>query len=233
MNSKIEYKIIKFDELPSTNDYAKNRRADGENLAVLAKRQTGGRGTKGRSFVSEEGGIYLSLLRFYEQFPAENAFLIMAGAATAVCETLTAFGLKPCIKWPNDIHVNGKKICGILIENSFVGAFVRSSVVGIGLNVCNALPKELDGIAVTMAKATGKAYAVEEVAARLLERLQYPADMQKYRAYLGYMGAQVELLLGDERIPATPIRVEDNGNLTVQTVDGAHSFSAAEISLRV
>ena len=150
MSSKNKTKRLHFDTLPSTQDYAKERRVDGENLAVTATYQTGGKGTKGRTFSSQEGGVYLSKLTFYEDLHVKSAFKIMIGAAVAVCETLRFYGLKPLIKWPNDICVKDKKICGILIENVFAGDKVRSSVVGIGLNVFNSLPEELADIATSM-----------------------------------------------------------------------------------
>lgn len=124
-----------FESLFSTQEYAREKRAEGQDLIVTAEVQTGGKGTKGRSFESKKGGVYVSKLSFYEKFPAREAFQIMAGAASAVCETLRKLGLDPVIKWPNDIFVNGKKICGILIENVFSGAEISSSIVGIGYAV--------------------------------------------------------------------------------------------------
>lgn len=67
----------------------------------------------------------------------------MANASVAVCRTLENYGLTAEIKWPNDVYVQGKKICGILIENVFSGDRISSSVVGIGVNVNNSLPEEL------------------------------------------------------------------------------------------
>lgn len=222
-----------FEELPSTNDYAKSKRGRGKDLLVTATRQSGGRGTKGRTFSSEEGGLYLSLLRFYEDFPAREAFKLTTGASTAVCEALASFGVEPKIKWPNDIHVNGKKICGILIENTFSGARIASSVVGIGVNVNNDLPAELADIATTLQKETGVKAAVSEVEKRLIEALYAPHTMESYRAYLGYMGERAELVLENERIPVTLLSVTDDGKLRVLTDGGERIFSAAEVSVRV
>ena len=103
--------IENFEILPSTQDYIKEKRALGEDLIVTAKVQAQGKGTKGRTFSSFEGGVYLSKLSFYENFPAKDAFKIMAGAAVAVCETLASFGLKALVKWPNDIFVNRSENC--------------------------------------------------------------------------------------------------------------------------
>ena len=79
------YIYEQFNEISSTNDYLKSRRIDGENRIAVAKKQSGGRGTKGRSFISSEGGLYLSTLTFYDSFPTDKAFEIMQNTAAAVC----------------------------------------------------------------------------------------------------------------------------------------------------
>ena len=224
---KIEY----FEELDSTNEYVKSKRIDRLERIAVAKRQTGGRGTKGRSFSSEAGGVYLSMLRFPENLLAKDAFMIMAGAAVAVCKTLSRFGLNPVIKWANDIYVNDKKICGILIENVFSGKFVHSSVVGIGVNVCNSLPEDLLAIATTMQRETGNQFSVEEVRDTLIAELGKPHSMEEYLSYLGYMGRTVRLLFSDKSVHATLISVDEEGGLTVE-IDGVRQrLTSAEVSL--
>ena len=233
MNGENKTKRVHFDTLPSTQDYAKEQRAVGENLAVTATCQTGGKGTKGRSFSSQTGGLYLSKLTFYEDLPVKNAFQIMISAAVAVCETLRFYGLKPLIKWPNDIWVNDKKICGILIENVLSGDRVRSSVVGIGLNVSNDLPAELAEIATSMRLAMGKTPSVEEVTCRLLAELDKVRVIEDYRAYVGYMGREVTLLLGDERVHGRLLFVDDEGGLHAEIDGKTRRFTAAEVSVRI
>ena len=177
--------------------------------------------------------MYVSELRFYENFLAKDAFKIMARAAVAVCETLKAYGLQPVIKWVNDIYVNDKKICGILIENVFSGARVASSVVGIGLNVHNALPEELVGIATTMQAETGRGFSVDEVRKRLLAELEKPREMEEYLAYIGYMGREATLIIGDEHVPATLLFVDNEGGLHVRIGREEKRFAAAEVSLKL
>ncbi len=225
-------RLERFSELPSTQEYAKSKRGERQNLLVVADRQTGGRGTKGRSFSSNEGGMYLSKLTFYEDFPVKRAFEIMAGAAVAVCEALQKFGLQPVVKWPNDIHVNGLKICGILIENTLSGSRVACSIVGIGLNVCNELPAELENIATTM-RLAGVERSVDEVLSTVAEGLNRALDMKKYQGYLGYMGRAATLDINGERIPATLLSVDDEGGLWVKTADGTRRLTAAEVSVRL
>lgn len=231
MNKKKRIKSIVLKEVASTNDYAKARREFGEDIIVTAKRQTGGRGTKGRSFVSDEGGVYLSALRFYENYPAKRAFEEMASAAVAVCKTLESYGVKPVIKWANDVHVNGKKICGILVENTFSGENIRCSVTGIGVNVNNRLPDELRGIATTLREEIGKKVSVGGVTRRLKAHLQERYPVEEYLERLGYMGRSVELNFGDERVPATLLCVDNEGKLWAEVNGEKRGFVAAEVSV--
>ena len=233
MKMKNAVKRIRFETLPSTQDYVKQQRINGQSLIVTAAAQTGGRGTKGRSFSSDVGGVYLSKLSFYEDFPAKQAFLIMVRTAVAVCETLRFYGLKPLIKWPNDVWVNDKKICGILIENVFSGDKISSSAVGIGLNVHNSLPADLRPIATTMQETLGKFYSVEEVTERLIAELDKPWSMKEYRSYIGYMGRQATLILGNECLHGTLICVDDEGGLTVEIDGVARRLTAGEVSVRI
>ena len=224
--------IQRFETLPSTSDYAKEKRAEKQDLIVVAKRQTSGRGTKGRSFDSTLGGLYVSILTFPKKLPTKYAFRIMQTTATAVCETLKIFGVNPQIKWPNDILVNGKKICGILIENTFSGELVSSSIVGIGINVFNVLPDELKEIATTLEEVIGEKIAVEEVEKILLKKLSKATIWRKYPQYVGFIGEDVKLLCGEKEILAKVLGVDDEGNLLAKTANGEEKFSSAEVSLR-
>lgn len=232
MNEKKTLQIERFECLPSTQDYARDKRREGKDLLVIAKAQTGGKGTKGRTFSSQLGGVYLTKLAFYENFSAKEAFRIMADTAVAVCETLTAFGITPKIKWPNDVYVQDKKICGILIENVFSGNRIASSLVGVGLNVSNAIPQELSSIAVTMADVI-KAPPVEQVTERLIEELQKDRSMEEYLAYVGYMGREATLILDGESIPGTLLSVDSEGGLLVELHGETRRLTAAEVSVRI
>ena len=229
MNIQIEY----FDEIASTNDYVREKRGDGRDLIVLAKRQSGGKGTKGRSFSSEIGGVYLTKLSFYQGFAAKDAFRIMQGAAAAVCLTLESYGLQPKIKWPNDVYVGGKKICGILIENGFSGAEIAYSIVGIGINVYNPLPEELREIATSIFLQTGEKVSVDEVAKRLIAHLSEDRVWERYAQYLGWMGENVTLCVDGKEREVTLLSVDETGGLWAQTADGKQRFVAAEVRLKV
>lgn len=226
-------KIMRFSELDSTQTYAKTLLQNRENLFIVADRQTGGRGTKGRSFSSLEGGVYLTKLAFYRDFPAKDAFLIMARAAVAVCATLESFGLCPKIKWANDVYVNDKKICGILIENTFSGGQISASLVGVGLNVNNALLGELDGIAVSMAEATGAPMDKREVERRLIEALQKPYAVEEYIRRMGYLDRTVRLIEGEKESAVRACGVTEQGELIVEENGKTRLVRAGEVSLRI
>lgn len=123
------YKLLSFDKIPSTQDYALEMIATGrasDRTAVLAAAQSAGRGRMRRTWISHHGNLYIS---FIYSSPERDARLSYS-VAVAIAETIASFGIHPTIKWPNDILVDGKKIAGTLIEYS--GSFV---VVGIGINV--------------------------------------------------------------------------------------------------
>ena len=105
-------KILHYEETDSTVLRAKALIGGGEDLVVTAVRQTGGMGTKGRSFASEAGGVYLTRLTFYKNFPASDAFKIMAGASVAVCRTLENYGLTAEIRTRSVHQVAERRICG-------------------------------------------------------------------------------------------------------------------------
>lgn len=262
-----QIKIKNFSRIASTQEYAEKMKKQGENLIVTAARQSGGKGTKGRSFSSEKGGVYLSTLLYYPNFPAEKSFLIMAGTCAAVCKTLEAGGLQAKIKWPNDVFVNGKKICGILTENTFSSPAVSldsspdssldsspaagktegkrkdiCSVCGIGLNIENELPPELENIATSAALETGKKQNVKKWRARLIENLmQNYADLRSgdeeiykrifadYLARFGFVGENMVLVTESGSFIARVLGADECGSLRVLVGGEEKRFSAAEI----
>lgn len=123
------YKLISFDKIPSTQDYAHDLIADGkatDKTVINALAQSAGRGRYKRTWVSHHGNLYVSFIyKVYERDPK-----LSYAVAVAIAETLISFGLTPQIKWPNDILIDGKKISGTLIE--YARNFV---IIGIGINI--------------------------------------------------------------------------------------------------
>ncbi len=225
-------KIIELEETDSTNEYLK--RLDGEeDTIVTAVRQTAGKGTKGRSFSSADGGLYISVMRFYKNFPASNAFKIMVDSCVAVCKTLEFFGINPAIRWANDVLVNGRKICGTLIENTFACANIRRSIVGMGINVNNTLPSELKDIAVSMSEIAGKKFDLQAVKNVHIASLQKSFTVVDYKKYIKWFGKEVTLHTDSETYTATALDITDEGRLVVNCNGKVLEISSAEVSLRL
>ena len=132
--------VFRFQVLDSTNTKAISIAKEGLSEAVvIAKRQTGGRGRMGRSFASPEGGLYLSYLTD-RLAPGASVLALTPAAALAVRRALLrAYGLSCGIKYPNDLLLEGRKVCGILCESVSCGERF-SVVIGAGINVCSDVP---------------------------------------------------------------------------------------------
>lgn len=226
-------KIYNFEEITSTNDFAESIAYKKEDSIISAAVQTNGHGSKGRSFISEKGGLYITALRFYENFKASEVFKIMMNASVSVCRTMEVFSLSPSIKWPNDVYVNGKKICGILINNSFSGGFITKSVVGIGVNIENTLPAELRDIAINMKEAGAIGYSFERVREELIKNLSRDFTVDEYKGYIRFFGKKITLIEGENKRIVTAKDVDETGRLIIEDENGkASSVAAAEVSLR-
>lgn len=163
--------IIWLDTVDSTNNEAA-RRMDGlANLSVIASRsQTAGRGQRGNSWTAAPGEnlTFSMILKFPDDFiAARGQFVISEAAALAVSQLLEEEGQRPKIKWPNDIYVGDRKICGMLIENTLRGRYIATSTVGIGLNLNQRdFPAGIVN-PVSLKMLTGRSYDIGEVLARL------------------------------------------------------------------
>lgn len=225
-------RIIELDKTDSTNEYCK-RVDDGEDIIVIARRQTGGRGTKGRSFSSEEGGAYISIMRHFLSFPAENAFKIMVNSCVAVCKTLEEFGISSVIRWANDVLCSGLKISGTLIENVAARGFITRSIVGVGLNVNNPLPSELKCIATSMKEVLKKEQNIHKVTSVLVENLQKEYDIESYKHFMPWLGGEISLKTFNGVKNCHAIDVAGDGAL-VCIIDGKRvEVNSAEVSLRL
>lgn len=219
-------KITIFDTLPSTNDYCETREF-GEDTAIIAREQTGGKGTKGRSFSSPRGGVYLSLVRYYP-CKAENSFSLMIASCMAVVKTLELYGVSADVKWPNDVFLNGKKICGILIKNSFEGENVKKSITGIGVNVNNDIPKDLADIAINLKSVVGEV-DIDEFYKRLIENLYADYSVDEYRSRNIVLGKEITVIKNGESGKAVAEDIAADGSLVLK---GGERLFYGEVTIR-
>lgn len=215
-----------FDTLPSTNDYCETREF-GEDTTIIAREQTGGKGTKGRSFSSPRGGVYLSLVRYYP-CKAENSFSLMIASCMAVVKTLELFGVRAGVKWPNDVFLNGKKICGILIKNSFEGENVKKSITGIGVNVNNDIPKNLADIAINLKSVVGEV-DIDEFYKRLIENFYADYSVDEYRSRNIVLGKEITVIKNGESRKAVAEDIAADGSLVLK---GGERLFYGEVTIR-
>lgn len=253
-------KILFFDELDSTNSYVKESDEITDGTAVLAKIQTAGHGRMGRRFCSEEGGIYLSLCR-KTSLKANELTSLTGMCAVAVSDAIEKVcGVRPCIKWMNDLLINGKKVCGILVENVFGGSDVPEKVViGVGINVsqpAEAFDGELSGIASSLSLLTGKKADTGELVLAVLDELDAAFDtlnsgkdisdyIKKYREKCITLGKKIHILTskngedprtampaGEEFPSATALGIDEKFGLEVKHEDGkTETLRSGEVSV--
>lgn len=171
----MEYSFVKwFETVGSTNSELAVDKADLPDFATYAAEyQSGGRGQKGNSWHSGKGlNLTFSTLARPEKVNVSEQFSISQAAAMAVVDYLHTLSITATVKWPNDIYVGEKKICGILIENSLEENRITSSIVGIGLNVNQVSFDESLPNPVSLKLITGIQYDVRKELGSLLETLR-------------------------------------------------------------
>lgn len=240
------FSIHRYELLSSTNDFAARMAEDGapEGTVVIADQQVAGRGRHGRHWSSPEGeGLYLSVI-LRPDLPFDQLWQIGFVAAAAAAQAIREVsGLTPQIKWPNDVLLNGRKVCGILVEARTEGA-LRPVIVGIGINVnSDRLPPEIADKATSIMRETGNPASVREVETALLEQLdalysRYMADgfdpiFQIWQAFDCTPGRRVSVITSDAVIDGTAVEVDSNGDLIVRRDDGTTArVTAGEVILR-
>ncbi len=202
---------------------------------VIADRQQAGRGRMGRSFVSDDGGMYLSII-LKTQLPAGQLTSLCAVAVRHAVLSLTGTLLD--VKWVNDLLLHGKKVCGILCEGIWEGSTLLGIVAGIGLNISQkAFPPELMSVAASLYPDGTAPVRKERFAAEILREVlallpQAPAHMQEYRAACITLGQCVEWTKDGITMHGTAESVDDSGALSIRTENGLITLSAGEVSLR-
>lgn len=242
-----------FEVIDSTNKKAKELAEAGgaHGTLVTAECQEAGVGRRGRSWSSEEGaGIYMSLV-LRPQIKAEQASMLTLVAAISVAkaveELLTNQGITeivPKIKWPNDIVLNKKKICGILTEMSLKESGIDYIVVGIGINVLNqSFPEEIRETASSILLETGKEIDKEQLIetvwqqfekyyALFLETNDLSAFQTEYEALLINKNEKVKVLDPAGEYEGIARGIVPSGELLVETDESIVRVSAGEVSVR-
>jgi BirA family biotin operon repressor/biotin-[acetyl-CoA-carboxylase] ligase len=217
--------ILRFDSLPSTNTEAARQAAQGapEGLCVVAREQTQGRGRAGRAWESLiDAGLYFSIVLRPEGLHAQAWPLLTLMAALAVRDALLeTCGIEADIKWPNDIIVGERKLCGILAETVETETG-RAVVVGIGINLDDrAFPPELKAVATSVSALTGKTEDAEALMQSLIGALNERYRILAWSLHSSYaQGRRVRATLPTETFTGWTRGLEPDGALRVETEQG-------------
>ena len=241
-------KVVYYDETDSTNNQAKAYGEKGEAHGTLfvADMQAAGKGRRGRAWVSPAGSsIYMTILLHPDVLPtkAPQLTLVMAMAVAEGIRKVT--GLETKIKWPNDIIVNGRKVCGILTEMSTEIDYINYVVIGDGINVNQeTFPEEIRDTATSLKIETGSSVRRSVLIATIMECFEqfYEVFMttedlsglqERYNAMLVNLGREVRVLEPGNEYEAHALGINRTGELIVRTVDGQEKeIYAGEVSVR-
>lgn len=239
--------IFYFPVVDSTNTKAKQLAEEGypSGTLVVAEQQDAGKGRRGRSWESPRGtGIFMTLMLKPDINPG-NASMLTLVAALAVSAGITKCTGRPAgIKWPNDIVMNKKKVCGILTEMSAQFDYVNHIVIGIGINVHNdTFPEEISHMATSLYLETkehlNRAALIEEIweqferyYAVFLETEDLSGLVKEYNAHLVNLHQSVKVLDPKEPYEGKALGITPRGELIVDTWESRKLVFAGEVSVR-
>ncbi len=236
-----------FDVTDSTNEEVKRLAEKGAShgTLVVADSQTAGKGRLGRSFVSPKGqGIWMSLLIKDQIEPAKASMLTLVMGLAVAKAIQEEAGVAPQIKWPNDVILSGKKVCGILTEMSLLGEQINYLVVGVGVNVGNCnFPEELQSVATSILLESGKVINRKSLLEKILQIFEdyYRVFMKSqtlselkdlYNQYLINRNRQVRVLDPKGDYSGVAEGINNEGELIVETDCGKRNVSSGEVSVR-
>ena len=249
MNTEwVAKEVLYFDTIDSTNTKAQELAEKGypSGTLVVADKQESGKGRRGRSWVSPSGtGIFMTLMIKPDINP-NNASMLTLVAALAVAKAITSVtGEEAMIKWPNDIVVNSKKVCGILTEMNAQFDYINHIVVGIGINVHNeSFPEEISQMASSlMIEAGGKRFHRAQIIAETMSYFEQYYDtflktqdlsalVREYDELLVNRNKSVRVLDPKEPFDGKAMGITPKGELIVDTWESRKLVSSGEVSVR-
>ncbi len=238
------FDVVHIEETDSTNRWMKENGT--RNLVVVADYQTAGKGCGTNSWEAERGkNLLFSVMIHPKCIQAKNQFIITQVVSVALCKTLESLLRPPLtpptqegnaisIKWPNDIYVGDKKICGVLIENRLQGRMINDTIIGIGLNVNQTEFKSDAPNPISIKQLTGKETDRDEVLNTFLNKLKETAQsttiIADYKARLYRREGKHLFMTQNTTFKASIVDVKDDGRLMLQDEKGvAHLFRFKEI----
>jgi BirA family transcriptional regulator, biotin operon repressor / biotin---[acetyl-CoA-carboxylase] ligase len=242
----LNYDIYRFGKIDSTNSYLLKLGDEGfpEGTVAVADEQSNGRGRFGRKWEAEPlSNLLFSILLRPNFLKRDEVFILTFSAAVAVADALEeSAGLRTELKWPNDVLIDTRKVCGILLESSFEADILSHVVLGVGVNVNQTrFPEEIRGKATSLALSAGRKFDRDEILLTVLRMFSSLYEivragdfyhiMKKWRERSTMFGQRITLKLADRSIEGIFDDVTDDGSLVIRTESGAQKFTAGEISI--
>ncbi len=247
LNTKIFGKtIFSFDTLNSTNTFAKSLSKEEvpHGTLIITEEQTAGRGRLQRNWVSPAGKNLLFSIILYPDFGIEKISLLPFAGSLAIADAIeTITGLSSTCKWPNDVLINGKKVCGMLLESSLGNSVQEKIILGIGLNVNQEeFSEELKFKASSLQIESGIVINRVTLLQKILEELEnryeqlshFPAQqlLNDWRMKALLFGKKITVLESEFSFTATAIDVNEDGSLIIETEDGQkRNIFSGDVSL--
>lgn len=240
--------LFYYDSIDSTNEEAKRKAAQGvpDESLCFADNQTAGKGRRGRTWISPKGeDIFFSLL-LRPELPAENASMVTLVAALAAAAVSEKYSKEVCqIKWPNDIVLHDKKICGILTEMGLEMGEISYIVVGVGFNLNRKeFSEEISPMATSIFRETGekvpRARFLADFLVEFMKRYRIflkeqnlSSFVEEYESHLVNIGRKVKLIKNGREEIRTALGINDKGELLVQKDNGeVETVFTGEVSVR-
>lgn len=241
-------KVMYYDETDSTNNRAKDSGEKGgfHGTLFIADKQNAGKGRRGRAWESPAGkSIYMTVLLRPEITPDKAPMLTLVMGLSVAEGIRRVSGVKAEIKWPNDIVINKKKVCGILTEMATEIECVHYVVIGVGINVNQQhFPEEIKEMATSLYNETGNTYKRSELIAAVLEQFEKNYEVflkagdlsdvkEVYDSMLVNCGQEVKVLEPGNEYRAVAEGINKAGELIVTLPDGQKkNVFAGEVSVR-
>ena len=231
-------KIFYFSELASTNIMAKEKALHieeriAEGTLIITERQSAGKGRLGREWFSPAGGIWLSIILYPQLSPSYISRITLMTAVAAVKAIEICTQIEPQIKWPNDILINEKKVCGILTEMSAELDIINWVVVGIGVNVNidhQRFPEDIQANTISLKEVSGEEVLRVKLAQTFLQefekyyeklkRKEFSSILKEWKLYSHTLGKKIRVDMGERIITGEAIDINEEGALILKKEDG-------------
>ncbi|MEM3552202.1 MAG: biotin--[acetyl-CoA-carboxylase] ligase [Candidatus Bathyarchaeia archaeon] len=226
-----EFKILWFKTVDSTNNIAKKLAEEGfeEGTIIVAETQTKGRGRYRRTWFSPKGGLWFSIILRPEMSPNEVFKLNFLTTLSIVKAINDLYNLKAEIKWPNDVLINGKKVCGVLNETKIKDGKLEFVILGIGMNVnipLEVFPKELRKTSTSLKILLRENVPIMVLLQKILKNIFfYYSEVKKnfiqilneYKCFMKMLNSWIEINVGNKKMKGQVIDVnEETGALIVK-----------------